>query len=256
MFEAIPFIFITTRGFNIGQVGLVFIGVGVGTTIGAYITIRLSNRYNVLIPKYRGFPPPEERLYGAMIGAPSLVIGAFWLGWTGQYPHIHWIVPALATVPIGASVSLVFNSFLAYLVDTYLRYAASAFSANTIVRSCVGAAFPLFTLQMFVALGIGWSCTLVGLCGLLLAPSPFLFYRYGKRIRAKSKFSPSPVSAAVVSVVRDMAVSLTLVLIGSCHREAARSGGSGGSSEGKGASMKALRHSQPLVSISLCPSAR
>ena len=78
MFEAIPFIFITTRGFNIGQVGLVFIGVGVGTTIGAYITIRLSNRYNVLIPKYRGFPPPEERLYGAMIGAPSLVIGAFY----------------------------------------------------------------------------------------------------------------------------------------------------------------------------------
>ncbi|PIL27281.1 MFS general substrate transporter [Ganoderma sinense ZZ0214-1] len=191
-FEAIPFIFITTRGFNIRQVGLIFIGVGIGTTIGAYIAIRLSNRYNVLIPKYRGFPPPEERLYGAMIGAPSLVAGAFWLGWTGQYSHIHWIVPALATVPIGASVSLVFNSFLAYLVDTYLQYAASAFSANTIVRSCVGAAFPLFTLQMFVALGIGWSCTLVGLCGLLLAPSPFLFYRYGKRIRAKSKFSPCP----------------------------------------------------------------
>ncbi|KAI1798447.1 MFS general substrate transporter [Ganoderma leucocontextum] len=192
MFEAIPFIFITTRGFNIREVGLVFIGIGIGTTIGAYLTIVLSKRYTVLIGKYRGFPPPEERLYGAMIGAPSLVLGAFWLGWTGQYPHIHWIVPALATVPIGASISLVFNSFLSYLVDTYLQYAASAFSANTIMRSCVGAAFPLFTLQMFLALGIGWSCTVVGLCGLLLAPSPFLFYKYGPALRAKSKFSPSP----------------------------------------------------------------
>ena len=31
VFEAIPVIFISTHGFNIGQSGLVFIGVGVGT---------------------------------------------------------------------------------------------------------------------------------------------------------------------------------------------------------------------------------
>ena len=37
----------------------------------------------------------------------------------------------------------------AYLIDTYMMYAASALAANTIVRSAVGAAFPLFTVQMF-----------------------------------------------------------------------------------------------------------
>lgn len=36
-----------------------------------------------------------------------------------------------------------------YLVDTYLMFAASAFAANTIVRSAVAATFPLFTVQMF-----------------------------------------------------------------------------------------------------------
>ncbi|KAI0711743.1 MFS polyamine transporter [Earliella scabrosa] len=192
LFEALPLIFINTRGFNVGEAGLIFIGVGLGTTIGAYLTIPLTRHYPKLIIKWRGFPPPEERLYGAMIGAPALVFGAFWLGWTGQYPSIHWIVPALATVPIGASIALVFNAFLSYLVDTYLQYSASAFSANTIVRSCVGAAFPLFTVQMFERLGINWACTLVGFCCLLLAPSPFLFYRYGTWIRTKSKFSPCP----------------------------------------------------------------
>lgn len=35
-----------------------------------------------------------------------------------------------------------------YLVDTYLMYTASAFAANTMVRSSMGAAFPLFTTQM------------------------------------------------------------------------------------------------------------
>jgi MFS transporter, DHA1 family, multidrug resistance protein len=69
-------------------------------------------------------------------------------------------------------------------------FSASAFAANTVMRSLVGAAFPLFTVQMFTALGINWACTLIGLIGLLLAPSPFLFYKYGARIRSKSKFAP------------------------------------------------------------------
>lgn len=77
-----------------------------------------------------------------------------------------------------------------YLVDTYLQYSASAFAANTFMRSAVAAGFPLFTVQMFTKLGVNWACTILGLVGLILAPSPFLFYKYGARIRARSKFAP------------------------------------------------------------------
>ncbi|OCH91764.1 MFS polyamine transporter [Obba rivulosa] len=190
LFEALPIIFMGTRGFSEGQSGLIFIGVGIGTTLGAMTTLPLSRHYPELLKKWRGFPPPEQRLLGAMIGGPCLVVGCFWLGWTGQYASVPWIVPALATVPIGFSVSIVFISFLSYLVDTYLQYSASAFSANTIMRSAVGAGFPLFTVQMFNSLGINWACTLIGLIGLVLSPMPFLFYKYGARIRSKSRFSP------------------------------------------------------------------
>ena len=62
---------------------------------------------------------------------------------------MHWAVPAVATVAIGMAISLIFMSFLSYLVDTYLAYSASALSANTVVRSAVAAAFPLFIVQMF-----------------------------------------------------------------------------------------------------------
>lgn len=122
--EAIPLIFMGTRGFNIGESGLIFIGVGIGSTIGAYLSVPLSKQYPQLLVKWRGFPPPEQRLFGAMIGAPLLVIGCFWLGWTGHYSSIHWIAPALATIPIGMSVALVFNSFLVSIcpVSTYTRY--------------------------------------------------------------------------------------------------------------------------------------
>lgn len=70
-------------------------------------------------------------------------------------------------------------------------YAASAIAANTVARSACGAAAPLFTDQMFSALGIGGGGSLVGGVAALLALIPFLFYKYGERIRIKSRFAPT-----------------------------------------------------------------
>lgn len=120
MFEAVPIIFIERRGFTLGQNGLTFIGVGIGACLGALINAFVSHRYSKLVPKFRGFPPPEERLYGAMLSGPCLFIGSLWLGWSGSYPHVHWIVPIIGMIWIGLSVSLTFVSLLSYLVDTYL----------------------------------------------------------------------------------------------------------------------------------------
>jgi MFS transporter, DHA1 family, multidrug resistance protein len=87
-------------------------------------------------------------------------------------------------------------------------YSASAMAANTMFRSAIAAVFPLFTVQMFtkvrtafhdmliftyqlnVQLGINWASTLVACIGIVLLPSPFLFYRYGSRIRTGSTFAP------------------------------------------------------------------
>ncbi|CAK5271077.1 unnamed protein product [Mycena citricolor] len=190
LFETFPIIFVQKRGFTIAQNGLVFIGVGIGTSLGAFINYLCSRHYPELIKKWKGFPPAEERLIGAMYGAPLFVVGIFWLGWTGQYPSVPWYVPALGTIVVGMGVSSVFMGFLSYLVDTYLMNAASAFAGNTFFRSLVAAAFPLFTVQMFNGMGVNWASTLLGGVGLLLAPSPFLFYKYGARIRQRSKFAP------------------------------------------------------------------
>lgn len=71
-------------------------------------------------------------------------------------------------------------------------YAASAIAANTIARSACGSAAPLFTNQMFTALGVGGGGSLIGGVAALLAIIPFLFYKYGKQIRVKSRFAPAP----------------------------------------------------------------
>ena len=43
-------------------------------------------------------------------------------------------------------------------------------------------------------MGVNWAGTLIGCICILLTPMPFLFYRYGARIRGSSKFAPCIVS--------------------------------------------------------------
>jgi DHA1 family multidrug resistance protein-like MFS transporter len=61
LFSVIPIIFQGNRGFNPGESGLVFIGVGLGTTIGAAVSVWTQRGYPELLRKWHGHPPPEHR---------------------------------------------------------------------------------------------------------------------------------------------------------------------------------------------------
>lgn len=70
----------------------------------------------------------------------------------------------------------------------FMIYAASAIAANTVLRSLFGATFPLFGLQMYNQLGLGWGNSLLAFISLAMCPIPLLFYRYGEKIRTHPKF--------------------------------------------------------------------
>ena len=84
---------------------------------------------------------------------------------------------------------LIFVAYINYLMDTYLLYAASAIAANTIARFACSAAAPLFTKQMFGALGVGGGGSLIGGVAVILTVIPFLFWKYGRVLRLKSKYA-------------------------------------------------------------------
>lgn len=73
-----------------------------------------------------------------------------------------------------------------YLVDVFTVHAASAMAANTVLRSLCAAFIPLSSQKMYAAMGYGWGNSLLGFVSLLLVPIPFLFIRYGERIRTSS----------------------------------------------------------------------
>jgi len=127
-----------------------------------------------------------------MVAGILFPITMFWFAWSGEYNSVHWIVPTIAGALLGTSILLIFVAYLNYLTDSYLIYAASALAANTVCRSAGGAAAPLFTQYMFNALGVGGGGSLIGGVAVLLAPIPFIFYKYGEGIRKRSKFAPTP----------------------------------------------------------------
>lgn len=111
MFEAVPLIFIRTRHFSVSNNGLVFIGIGIGAALATFMNLWFLRPYPSLLKHWYGFPPAEERLYSAMVGGPLLVIGIFWLGWSGNYESVPWWVPALSMILIGLAIALIFTSF-------------------------------------------------------------------------------------------------------------------------------------------------
>lgn len=100
-------------------------------------------------------------------------------------------MPTISGILTGFGLLSIFLQVLNYLVDAYLVFAASAIAGNTVLRSFCGAGFPLFARQMFKGLGIQWASTLLGCVAVLLAPIPFVFYRYGEKIRQRSSYGPA-----------------------------------------------------------------
>ncbi|KAI7637083.1 MFS general substrate transporter, partial [Hortaea werneckii] len=190
-FQAYPIIFRGTYGFTSGQVGLTFLPIGVGSMIAGGIYLVWDS---FLARSQAKTPAPawthiEEyiRLPLACLGGPLFVVSLFWLGWTARV-FIHWIVPTLSALPFGLGFLLIFMGELNYLVDAYEVYAASAMGAASCSRSLFGVVLPFAAKPMYNDLGVAWACSLLGFLSLLMSAIPFVFIKFGDRIRANSKF--------------------------------------------------------------------
>jgi hypothetical protein len=82
---------------------------------------------------------------------------------------------------------LIFTALCNYIVDSYAKYAASAMAAATATRSLMAAILPLVSGAMYDKLGIQWGFYLLGFVMLGLSTIPFIFLKYGYRIRERSK---------------------------------------------------------------------
>jgi hypothetical protein len=185
---AYPLIYTGLRGWSAGFTGLAFVGIGVGTML-AIVTEPLARRIVNAHKKdaATGRVPPEASVSIICLASFLCPIGQLWFSWTSVPITIHWIWPILAGIPFGAGNCLVFIYASNYLAGSYGIYAASALAGNAVVRSFTGGTLPLAGPSMYAKLTPQWAGTLLGLVQVALIPIPFVFYKWGDRIRSKSR---------------------------------------------------------------------
>jgi hypothetical protein len=185
-FVAYPIVFGQERHWQPGFVGLAYIGIGAGSLI----TIALEPAYRRMINSHKidpatGRVPPEAMVSVVCIASFLIPIGELIFAWTCT-PNVHWVAPIIAGIPFGAGNAACFIYASNYLVHSYGIYAASALAGNSVLRSIMGGTLPLAGPKLYASLGPHWAGTLLALLEFSLVPIPFIFYRYGDRIRKKS----------------------------------------------------------------------
>lgn len=115
---------------------------------------RLENRLIPIIP--------------AMVAFPT---GLLVYGWSLE-KQVHWIVPTLATVLCGFSLSSSTTPIMNYLVDLFGDRSASAVAAVLPLRYIAGGFMPVAAPYMYSKLGYGWANTLLALLLLVTVSAP------------------------------------------------------------------------------------
>ncbi|KAF2260915.1 MFS general substrate transporter [Lojkania enalia] len=194
LFAAFPLIFQSAPYlFSVSQTGLAFLSIGLGVVLAAVTGILIDRgiyqkHFRKAVAAGCHHAAPEHRLYNMMVGGVGVTVGLFWFGWTADR-GVHWVVPVLAGVPFAWGNLCLFTSAALYCVDVYgPMNGASAIAANGIFRYVLGAVFPLFTVQMYSAMGTGWATSLLGFLSAAMLPIPFVFFKWGPVIRKRSRY--------------------------------------------------------------------
>jgi Major Facilitator Superfamily len=167
-------------GISRGNVGLTYLGIGVGNFSGL---IAFGSVSDSLMKKMK----PEYRLPPLIPCGLLIPIGLFWYGWSTEY-RVHWIVPITGTVFLGIGMVMIFMPVGTYPVDAFTIYAASAMAANTVLRSLGGTLLPLSGRKLYDALGLGWGNSLLAFIALGMTGAIWIFIRRGEQIRTHPRF--------------------------------------------------------------------
>lgn len=190
---AIPYIFGEVRGWNLLQSELPFLAITLGCVIGASLNTFNQLAYNKAYNAAGQKAIPEKRLPPMMLGSVMFAAGQFITAWTAEPEKAPWIAPVLGLLLMGCGFNTIFQAALNYLVDTFRAYAASAVAANTFLRSMFAAGLPLAIRPLYSTIGVGPGQSIFAGFASLLIPVPFVFYYFGRKIRARNKWSRASV---------------------------------------------------------------
>ncbi|KAI3325009.1 putative efflux pump antibiotic resistance protein [Xylariaceae sp. AK1471] len=165
-----------------------YIAISVGTTVSAQIGGRVMDLiYRRLRERNKGQRKPEYRVPYMIIGVVLIPAGLFWYGWAAQ-SATPWIIVDLGVAVFTCGSFMFSQALLAYQLDEFAEFGASANAASRLFSNILGFAFPIFAPQLHKALGYGWGTSLLAFIFILFGvPVTLALWRWGERIRARGR---------------------------------------------------------------------
>ncbi|GFF80135.1 hypothetical protein IFM61392_08225 [Aspergillus lentulus] len=135
-------------------------------------------------------PEPEDKIGGFAIAAPALAIGLWIFGWTvPPLVHVPWIASMFGLVLIGFAATEFSYTLSGYIADAYTIYASTGLAVVSFLRGIASACMPLFAYPMYSGLGSNVATSIIAAVATVFAFTPFLFLKFGKQLRQKSRFA-------------------------------------------------------------------
>ncbi|KAB8304151.1 hypothetical protein EYC80_003570 [Monilinia laxa] len=189
MSTTLPEVLKNVYGFPPATIGSSFLVFSLGSVMGVFVCDLLIDRiYMHLRGGNSERSKPEFRMPLTVISAFILPLSVALFGWVAEKGWPVGLLLFLVAVQ-GFSLLTAMVPLMAYVVDAFGLYSASALTAVLITRCLASTFLPLAVGPLTNKLGYGWGFMLVSGLLLVVAPIPSLVMRYGGKWRQWSAYT-------------------------------------------------------------------
>lgn len=176
--DLLPDEFSNAYGLNSWQVGLSYLGGGIGKLSGAFVGGRLSDRLLLYSHRLRGRKARAEDRLTINIWFAGLLI----FGWIVERKLSFWGAIVRFGIQCFGNVQVI-TTVTAYLVDSVPGRGAAATAAANFVRFGFACILTLISTPMTATLGPGWTTTLLACLPWVGMMLMIILKIWGERIR-------------------------------------------------------------------------
>jgi omega-6 fatty acid desaturase (delta-12 desaturase) len=162
-----------------------YISIAIGSTLCGQLGGRIMDwSYQIQAKRTGGKGVPEFRIPYMVPGMVIMPVGLFWYGWSAERT-LHWAIVDVGVVVFTLGSFIVNQATIAYQIEEFGQFAASAGAAIRSVSYGLAFVFPIFAPNLYKSLGYGWGNSTLALVATGLGlPTCAVLWFWGARIRA------------------------------------------------------------------------
>jgi MFS family permease len=162
-----------------------YISIALGSTLAGQVGSRvLDHIYRRLSRRNNNDGIPEYRIPYLVPGMLLMPVGLFWYGWSAER-QLTWIMVDVGTIIFTLGSFGAAQAIIAYQLDEFGEFSASANAASRVVSYVLAFVFPIFAPIMYEKLGYGWGNSILAFVLIILGlPVCWLLWAWGARLRA------------------------------------------------------------------------